>query len=185
MFLEMATTLGALLGATLVALIPATYIAVIFGLVLIYSAFLAVRSRRYEKPEDQSDLLASRLHMDGAYPGDISPVAYHVHAVPTGFSLMFVAGAISGLLGIGSGAVKVLAMDQAMRIPFKVSTTTTSEMGSPPRLKCVIRCSTPLSVIRKSLSSRLCTISPSAFRTVTGVLTKMLCSLMVFPGGPF
>ena len=120
------STLGALLGATLVALIPATYIAVIFGLVLIYSAFLAVRSRRYEKPEDQSDLLASRLHMDGAYPGDISPVAYHVHAVPTGFSLMFVAGAISGLLGIGSGAVKVLAMDQAMRIPFKVSTTTTS-----------------------------------------------------------
>ena len=120
------STLGALLGATLVALIPATYIAVIFGLVLIYSAFLAVRSRRYEKPEDQPDLLASRLHMDGAYPGDISPVAYHVDPVPTGFSLMFVAGAISGLLGIGSGAVKVLAMDQAMRIPFKVSTTTTS-----------------------------------------------------------
>ena len=128
MFLEMATTLGALLGATLVALIPATYIAVIFGLVLIYSAFLAVRSRRYEKLEDQPDPLASRLHMDGAYPGAMGPVAYHVHAVPTGFSLMFVAGAISGLLGIGSGAVKVLAMDQAMRIPFKVSTTTSNFM---------------------------------------------------------
>jgi len=64
--------------------------------------------------------------MYGAYPGDMGPVAYHVHAVPTGFSLMFVAGALSGLFGVGSGAVKVLAMDQAMRIPFKVSTTTTS-----------------------------------------------------------
>jgi uncharacterized membrane protein YfcA len=66
--------------------------------------------------------------MDGAYPGDMGPVAYHVHAVPTGFSLMFVEGAISGLLGIGSGAVKVLALDQAMRIPFKVSTTTSNFM---------------------------------------------------------
>ena len=128
MFLEMATTLGALLGATLVALIPAPFIAVIFGLVLIYSAFLSIHSHRSDKLEDQPDPLASRLHMDGAYPGDLGPVAYHVHAVPIGFSLMFVAGALSGLLGIGSGAVKVLAMDQAMRIPFKVSTTTSNFM---------------------------------------------------------
>ena len=55
-------------------------------------------------------------------------VTYHVHAVPTGFSLMFVAGCLSGLLGIGSGAVKVLAMDRAMHIPFKVSTTTSNFM---------------------------------------------------------
>ena len=128
MFLEMATTLGALLGATLVALLPTNFIAVIFGLVLIYSAFLSVHSRRFDKPEDRPDPLASRLHMDAAYPGDLGPVAYHVHAVPTGFSLMFVAGALSGLLGIGSGAVKVLAMDQAMRLPFKVSTTTSNFM---------------------------------------------------------
>ncbi len=71
MFLEMATTLGALIGASLVALIPATFIAVIFGLVLIYSATLALQSRRYEKLEDLPDPLASRLHMDGAYPGDL------------------------------------------------------------------------------------------------------------------
>ncbi len=95
---------------------------------LIYSATLALQSRRYEKLEDLPDPLASRLHMDGAYPGDMGPVAYHVHAVPTGFSLMFVAGALSGLLGIGSGAVKVLAMDQAMHIPFKVSTATSNFM---------------------------------------------------------
>src|SRR5947208_4786556 len=53
---------------------------------------------------------------------------YCVDRVPAGFSLMFGAGALSGLLGIGSGAVKVLAMDQAMRIPFKVSTTTSNFM---------------------------------------------------------
>src|SRR2546422_528092 len=53
---------------------------------------------------------------------------YHVHRVPLGFGLMFIAGGLSGLLGIGSGALKVLAMDQAMRIPFKVSTTTSNFM---------------------------------------------------------
>jgi uncharacterized protein len=128
MFLEMATTLGALLGATLVALIPASLIAMIFGLVLIYSSYLAVRRPHRPEQEDRADPLASRLHMDGAYPDGQGLVPYHVHAVPTGFSLMFGAGALSGLLGIGSGAVKVLAMDQAMHIPFKVSTTTSNFM---------------------------------------------------------
>jgi uncharacterized membrane protein YfcA len=66
--------------------------------------------------------------MDGNYPTPGGPQAYHAHAIPTGFSLMFVAGMLSGLLGIGSGAVKVLAMDQAMRLPFKVSTTTSNFM---------------------------------------------------------
>jgi len=51
-----------------------------------------------------------------------------VRLVPAGFTIMFGAGALSGLLGIGSGALKVLAMDQAMRIPFKVSTTTSNFM---------------------------------------------------------
>ena len=60
--------------------------------------------------------------------GPDGPIAYHVRAVPGGFGLMFVAGALSGLLGIGSGALKVLAMDQIMRIPFKVSTTTSNFM---------------------------------------------------------
>ncbi len=76
----------------------------------------------------QPDPLASRLHMSGDYPGPQGPVHYAVHAVPTGYSLMFMAGSLSGLLGIGSGAVKVLAMDQAMHIPFKVSTTTSNFM---------------------------------------------------------
>ena len=61
-------------------------------------------------------------------PAPDGPIPYHVRGVPTGFGLMFVAGILSGLLGIGSGALKVLAMDQVMRIPFKVSTTTSNFM---------------------------------------------------------
>jgi uncharacterized protein len=128
MFMEMATTLGALLGAAVTAVISKPTIAVIFGLVLIYSAYLSAHPHRTPGPEERPDHLAELLHMDGAYPGAQGPVAYHVHAIPTGFSLMFVAGTLSGLLGIGSGAVKVLAMDQAMHIPFKVSTTTSNFM---------------------------------------------------------
>src|SRR5438270_13138149 len=66
--------------------------------------------------------------MNGVYPSLTGPRHYNVHGVPQGFGLMFGAGTLSGLLGIGSGAVKVLAMDQAMRIPFKVSTTTSNFM---------------------------------------------------------
>jgi uncharacterized membrane protein YfcA len=68
------------------------------------------------------------LRMNGTYPTPHGLQAYYVHGVPQGFGLMALAGALSGLLGIGSGAVKVLAMDQAMRIPFKVSTTTSNFM---------------------------------------------------------
>jgi len=128
MFLEQATTFGALLGAALAARVTNTTIAVIFGLVLIYSAYLSSRPR-HERPSDHlPDPLATLLKMDASYPTSEGLRPYHVHAIPAGFSLMFVAGALSGLLGIGSGAVKVLAMDEAMHIPFKVSTTTSNFM---------------------------------------------------------
>jgi uncharacterized membrane protein YfcA len=128
MFLEMATTQGALLGAIIAVMVPTPYIAVLFGMVLLYAAYLSVRPQHVQSNNEPPDPLATRLHMDASYPSTHGPVAYHVHAVPTGYSLMFVAGALSGLLGIGSGAVKVLAMDQAMHIPFKVSTTTSNFM---------------------------------------------------------
>jgi uncharacterized membrane protein YfcA len=128
MFLEIATTLGALVGAALTAKISTSVIAVIFGLVLIYSAYLSNRPRRDRLKDDRPDPLATHLRMDASYPVGGAPKAYHVHSIPTGFGLMFVAGTLSGLLGIGSGAVKVLAMDKAMRIPFKVSTTTSNFM---------------------------------------------------------
>ncbi len=72
--------------------------------------------------------MAVRLRLDSTYPTSEGRQPYHVHGVPLGFGLMYVAGCLSGLLGIGSGAFKVLAMDQAMRIPFKVSTTTSNFM---------------------------------------------------------
>jgi uncharacterized membrane protein YfcA len=130
MFLEMATTFGAFLGAALAALIATRVIAVIFGLVLLYSAYLSFRGHEPDPcgVEDTPDFFAHSLHLDGSYPEGHEAVSYHVHHVPTGFSLMFLAGGLSGLLGIGSGAVKVLAMDQAMRVPFKVSTTTSNFM---------------------------------------------------------
>ncbi len=128
MFLEIATTMGALFGAALAAKVSTGIIAVIFGIVLIYSAYLSSRPKLYGTGDDHPDRLATLLRIDGSYPSLKGPVRYRVHAIPGGFSLMFIAGVLSGLLGIGSGAVKVLAMDQIMRIPFKVSTTTSNFM---------------------------------------------------------
>lgn len=128
MFLEIATTLGALGGAFLAALIPTATTAVIFGIFLLFSASLSFYQREDHTVPDEPDRLARLLKLDGSFPTREGPKRYHVHNVPLGFLLMAVAGALSGLLGIGSGAVKVLAMDQAMRIPFKVSTTTSNFM---------------------------------------------------------
>ncbi len=128
MFLEIATTMGALVGAFLITFFSTSVISIIFGVVLLHSAYMSFRLR-HEKPAPSGpDRIAARLRMDSTYPTPNGFEKYHVRGVPAGFSLMFVAGAISGLLGIGSGAVKVLAMDRAMRLPFKVSTTTSNFM---------------------------------------------------------
>ena len=128
MFLEIATTFGALLGAFLATRIPTSALAIIFGVVLLYSAYLSRKPRPAAQRSLPPDPLATRLRLNGSFPDLEGERSYNVQNVPTGFSLMFGAGALSGLLGIGSGAVKVLAMDQAMRIPFKVSTTTSNFM---------------------------------------------------------
>jgi uncharacterized membrane protein YfcA len=128
MFLEMATTVGAISGAILAASLPTSTIAIIFGVVLLYSAWVSSRVRDDAPTDQPPDKLATRLRMDSTYPTAQGRVAYHVRRVPLGFVLMYIAGVISGLLGIGSGSVKVLAMDQAMKLPFKVSTTTSNFM---------------------------------------------------------
>lgn len=128
MFLEIATTLGALLGAYLTAKIPASAIAIVFGVMLIYSAYVARRTRPREQAERPPDPLATKLKMNSNFPDTAGFRNYNVYRVPAGFGIMFGAGALSGLLGIGSGALKVVAMDQAMKIPFKVSTTTSNFM---------------------------------------------------------
>ena len=128
MFLEIATTVGALFGAYLTAKVPANAIAIIFGLMLVYSAYVARRTRPRAEVEEPPDPLATKLKMNGTFPDTRGIRSYNVYRVPAGFSIMFGAGTLSGLLGIGSGALKVVAMDQAMRIPFKVSTTTSNFM---------------------------------------------------------
>jgi len=128
MFLEIATTLGALLGAFLTAWVSGSAIATIFGLMLIGSAYLSRRPRSALERNTPPDLIATRLCLNGWFPEVEGKRSYNVQNVPAGFGLMFVAGALSGLLGIGSGAMKVLAMDQTMKVPFKVSTTTSNFM---------------------------------------------------------
>ena len=130
MFLEVATTLGAIVGAYLATVVQTQALAIIFGLVLIYSAVVSWQQRKDAAPEPQGhSRWSDKLELSGTYPGrDGEPCKYEVENIPSGFGLMFVAGTLSGLLGIGSGAVKVLAMDRVMKVPFKVSTTTSNFM---------------------------------------------------------
>lgn len=129
MLLEIATTVGAIVGAVLAAHVTTHVIAIVFGLVLLQAAY---QSFFKSEPEDasptESDALGKRLRLEGTYPVNGTRQKYGVRNVPTGFGLMFMAGGLSGLLGIGSGALKVIAMDRAMKIPFKVSTTTSNFM---------------------------------------------------------
>ena len=129
MLLEIATASGALLGAFLAALVSTSLIGAIFGLVLLYSAYMSTRERHGDPCTDAPpNRLAACLKLNGAYPAAQGFERYCVVRVPLGFGLMWIAGILSGLLGIGSGALKVIAMDQVMRIPFKVSTTTSNFM---------------------------------------------------------
>ncbi|HTN36746.1 MAG TPA: sulfite exporter TauE/SafE family protein [Arachidicoccus sp.] len=129
MFLEIATTIGAVFGALLVAsqLIPTTIVAVIFGLILILSAVSSLRKKQ-EVTEKVCSKMGQHLKLSGGYPTAAGEVRYGVKNVVGGFFMMMFAGIISGLLGIGAGAMKVIAMDNIMRVPFKVSTTTSNFM---------------------------------------------------------
>jgi uncharacterized membrane protein YfcA len=128
MFLEVATTFGALLGAYLTAKVTGNWIGIIFGLVLLYSAWASL-DKLHDMPQPpRPDPLALRLNLKGSYPDNGLEHEYVACNVPGAFGIMFGAGTLSGLLGIGSGAVKVLAMDYAMKLPFKVSTTTSNFM---------------------------------------------------------
>jgi uncharacterized protein len=126
MFLEVATTIGAIVGALIATFISVKYLTIVLAVVLIYSAYLSQRSRIEQTETESIDPIANYLKLNNTYPTPDGLMSYQVQSVPTGFSIMLVAGIVSGLLGIGSGAFKVLAMDQAMRIPFKVSTTTSN-----------------------------------------------------------
>ncbi|HEY7654506.1 MAG TPA: sulfite exporter TauE/SafE family protein [Methylomirabilota bacterium] len=131
LFLVMATISGALVGALLAGVVPVRALELILGLALSYSAFTTIRQLHDELPEHLSeDHLALRFALEGRYH-DLRlqrEVAYRAQRVAPGFAAMFGAGLLSGMLGIGSGAFKVLAMDYLMRLPMKVSTATSNFM---------------------------------------------------------
>ncbi len=128
LFLEIATTLGALGGAHLATILPTAVLSIVLGLVLLYSAYSSLRAHSRQAQTAAPDPLGAKLRLNGSYPENGVAKNYEVRRVKGGFAVMFSAGVMSGLLGIGSGALKVIAMDQVMGIPFKVSTTTSNFM---------------------------------------------------------
>lgn len=131
MFLELATTSGAVAGAVLAAVVAPALLYVLLGLVLLFSAVQQVLRLGEELPPvAEASALAARMGLAGSYPDTRlgREVPYAAQRVPLGFVLMAGAGVVSGLLGIGSGALKVLAMDGAMRLPMKVSSATSNFM---------------------------------------------------------
>ncbi|NLR56522.1 sulfite exporter TauE/SafE family protein [Chitinophaga polysaccharea] len=128
MFLEIATTTGAVAGALIAVYMPTNVVAIIFGLVLIFSSLVSFQKKTPYAEDSAKSKLAAQLRLNSSYPSADGAVNYQVHRVPGGYFMMTFAGVMSGLLGIGSGALKVLAMDNIMRIPFKVSTTTSNFM---------------------------------------------------------
>jgi uncharacterized membrane protein YfcA/uncharacterized membrane protein len=131
MFLELGTTIGAICGAFLAGLLSPNILSTVFGVILLISAAPLIFKTGEELPQGvKDDRWASWLHLNGSYPdGHLQrEVSYQVTRTPLGLAMMYVAGLISGLLGIGSGTFKVLALDVAMRLPMKVSTTTSNFM---------------------------------------------------------
>ncbi len=131
MFLEIGTTTGAIFGAFIAGYVTGPWLSIVFAIVLAYSAFAMFRRRNAELPENvQMGPIAAFLHLSSEYH-DVALnrlVQYNVRGARYGLPLMFIAGAMSGLLGIGSGVLKVPAMDMAMKLPMKISTATSNFM---------------------------------------------------------
>lgn len=131
MFLEIGTTLGAITGAFLSALINPKYLFIIFGLLMLYSAAMMLRKLGNDLPKDvETHPMAQKLRLNSAYydKSQGETVSYKVDGVFGGLSVMYIAGVLSGLLGIGSGTFKVMGMDLFMKLPLKVSSATSNFM---------------------------------------------------------
>ena len=131
MVLEIATTTGAMSGALLAGRMATRWLYLIFGGVMGYSSVMMFRkmgsgSERSTRPAPWADRL--RLHSSYYDEALGREIAYRVVSTRIGLALMYGAGIVSGLLGIGSGALKVPAMDLAMALPVKVSTATSNFM---------------------------------------------------------
>lgn len=128
MFLEIATTIGAVCGAAVAIYLNSNTIAIIYGGVLVLTAAMQQR-RKSDHDGVVGSEMARRLKLFSSWPQkDGTMKHYQLRHVGGGFSVMYVAGVLSGILGIGSGVLKVIAMDGIMKVPFKVSTTTSNFM---------------------------------------------------------
>lgn len=128
MFLEIATTIGAVCGAAVAIYLNSNTIAIIYGGVLVLTAIMQQR-RKSDHDGVVGSEMARRLKLFGSWPQKDGTMKYYqLRHVGGGFSVMYVAGILSGILGIGSGVLKVIAMDGIMKVPFKVSTTTSNFM---------------------------------------------------------
>jgi hypothetical protein len=131
MFLEIATTIGAISGAYITTLISGNILYILFALVLSYSAF-AMFHKRHQTAVlvTSNDKIANYLNLHGSYydQSEKKDIKYKIKGTKIGLILMYIAGVISALLGVGSGALKVPAMDMAMHIPIKASAATSDFM---------------------------------------------------------
>lgn len=131
MFLESATTTGAVVGAVAAGLIGGPALFFIFAVVMVYAAAMMFRrSRVMSESPTQPDALARRLRLSSQYDdaAEGRSIAYGVTGVPLGYALALAAGGVSGLLGIGGGVIKVPAMNLVMRVPLKVASATSDLM---------------------------------------------------------
>lgn len=130
MFLELGTTLGAITGAYLAGILHTRFLFILFGLILGYSAIAMILGRRRGEEAVVPGPWARVLRLKSSYFDDAvgEEIAYQPVRARIGLGLMYIAGTVSGLLGIGSGALKVPAMDLAMELPIKVSTATSNFM---------------------------------------------------------
>lgn len=131
MFLEIGTTLGAITGAFLSSVINPKFLYLIFGLFLLFSSFTMIKKAKEELPQNVvAHPVANRLGLNGEYYDKVldRTVQYNVSGVYGGLGMMYGAGVLSGLLGIGSGIFKVMAMDFYMKLPLKVSSATSNFM---------------------------------------------------------
>ncbi|MGA2409911.1 MAG: sulfite exporter TauE/SafE family protein [Candidatus Binataceae bacterium] len=128
MILECATVTGALFGAYLAGVFSAPVLEMLFALMMLQSAYFSLRQHG-ETIVPKSDRLCERLQLGGTVSDESGhSIAYGVIHLPAGAALMVVAGVMSGLLGVGAGAVKVTAMDYLMKLPLKVSSATSNFM---------------------------------------------------------
>jgi uncharacterized protein len=129
MLLECATVTGAVIGAYLAGIVPTVILEILFALMMLQSAYFSIK-RQGDDILHKGDRMTEWLRLGGNLPAaeGAPEVPYEVINIPGGASLMVVAGLMSGLLGIGSGALKVMAMDYVMHLPLKVSSATSNFM---------------------------------------------------------